>query len=201
MGLYRTCLFGYTAGKVIESFVRYNASSRQHVIAQFHEWMTGSGLLYLKDVLPQVGCVFTTHATVLGRSIAGNGLPLYDHIQQYNPAEVAHRFRVEAKQSMESKAAEFADCFTTVSEITAVECAHFLGKKVDMITPNGFENSFTPPDGIYSEKREAGRKRLLKVAQALSGRAILRRPLSLESADVTNLRIKESMYLSRLWDV
>ena len=165
-------LFGYTAGKVIESFVRYNASSRQHVIAQFHEWMTGSGLLYLKDVLPQVGCVFTTHATVLGRSIAGNGLPLYDHIQQYNPAEVAHRFQVEAKQSMESKAAEFADCFTTVSEITAVECAHFLGKKVDMITPNGFENSFTPPDDIYLEKREAGRKKLLKVAQALAGRAI-----------------------------
>ena len=71
-------LFGFTAGKVIESFVRYHIFSRQRIIAQFHEWMTGSGMLYLKNALPQVGCVFTTHATVLGRSIAGNGLPLYD---------------------------------------------------------------------------------------------------------------------------
>lgn len=165
-------LFGYTAGKVIESFVRYNVSFRQRVIAQFHEWMTGSGLLYLRDVAPQVGCVFTTHATVLGRCIAGNGLPLYDHLKQYNPAEVAHRFHVEAKQSLESKAAEFADCFTTVSEITAMECTHFLGKPVDMITPNGFENSFTPTEEVYPEKRAQGRKQLLKVARALLGRAV-----------------------------
>lgn len=165
-------LFGYTAGKVIESFVRYHISPRQRIIAQFHEWMTGSGMLYLKNALPQVGCVFTTHATVLGRSIAGNGLPLYDPMKDYNPVETAHRFGVDSKQSLESKAAEWADCFTTVSDITAKECEHFLGKQVDLVTPNGFENSFTPSKEDYPAKRQQGREKLLKVAQALLGRAV-----------------------------
>lgn len=165
-------LFGFTAGKVIESFVRYHVSARQQVIAQFHEWMTGSGLLYLRDVMPQIGCVFTTHATVLGRSIAGNGLPLYDPMKDYDPAETARRFGVTAKQSLESKSAEWADAFTTVSDITALECAHFLGKNVDTVTPNGFENSFTPDEANYPRKRQEGRDRLLKVAQAQLGRAV-----------------------------
>ena len=165
-------LFGFTAGKVIESFVRYHVSARQQVIAQFHEWMTGSGLLYLRDVMPQIGCVFTTHATVLGRSIAGNGLPLYDPMKDYDPAETARRFGVTAKQSLESKSAEWADAFTTVSDITALECAHFLGKNVDTVTPNGFENSFTPDEVNYPRKRQEGRDRLLKVAQAQLGRAV-----------------------------
>ena len=30
-------IFGYAAGKVIESFIRYNLSYRQPAIAQFHE--------------------------------------------------------------------------------------------------------------------------------------------------------------------
>lgn len=165
-------LFGFTAGKVIESFVRYHVSARQQVIAQFHEWMTGSGLLYLRDVMPQIGCVFTTHATVLGRSIAGNGLPLYDPIKEYDPMETARRFGVVAKQSLESKAAQWADAFTTVSDITALECDHFLGKKVDIVTPNGFENSFVPDEVNYPKKRQEGRDRLLKVAQAQLGKAV-----------------------------
>ena len=33
------CLFGYAAGKVIESFVRFSVSSSERVVAQFHEWM------------------------------------------------------------------------------------------------------------------------------------------------------------------
>lgn len=165
-------LFGFTAGKVIESFVRYHVSARQQVIAQFHEWMTGSGLLYLRDVMPRVGCVFTTHATVLGRSIAGNGLPLYDPMKEYDPMETARRFGVVAKQSLESKAAQWADVFTTVSDITALECDHFLGKKVDMVTPNGFEDDFVPDETNYPRKRQEGRERLLKVAQAQLGKAV-----------------------------
>ncbi|WP_065220478.1 MULTISPECIES: alpha-glucan family phosphorylase [Butyricimonas] len=165
-------LFGFTAGKVIESFVRYHVSARQQVIAQFHEWMTGSGLLYLRDVMPQIGCVFTTHATVLGRSIAGNGLPLYDPMKEYDPMETARRFGVVAKQSLESKSAQWADAFTTVSDITALECDHFLGKKVDIVTPNGFENSFVPDEANYPKKRQEGRDRLLKVAQAQLGKVV-----------------------------
>ena len=165
-------LFGYASGKVIESFVRFHSALRQQVVAQFHEWMTGAGLLYLKDALPQIGCVFTTHATVLGRCVAGNNLPLYSEMKNYVPEELARRFNVISKQSLEKVAATNADCFTTVSDITAAECAHFLNKEVDMVTPNGFENVFTPKEEAWEDKRLAGREKLLQVAQALLGRPV-----------------------------
>ena len=66
-------MFGYAAAKVIESFYEFNLSATDKIVAQFHEWMTGTGALYLKQHVPQVGTVFTSHATVLGRSVAGNG--------------------------------------------------------------------------------------------------------------------------------
>lgn len=165
-------LFGFAAGKVIESFVHFHAITRHPLIAQFHEWMTGSGLLYLEQHVPQIGRVFTTHATVLGRCIAGNGLRLYEHLQQYNPMEVAHRFNIVAKQSLESKAAEHADSFTTVSEITAQECQYFLGKKVDMVTPNGFENNLVPENNNYTEQRQQSKKLLLDIARTYTGQEI-----------------------------
>ncbi|KKK44872.1 hypothetical protein LCGC14_3166430, partial [marine sediment metagenome] len=61
-------LFGYAAGKLIESFTRFQLNTRLKVVAQFHEWMCGGGCLYLNDKFPQVATVFTTHATVIGRS-------------------------------------------------------------------------------------------------------------------------------------
>jgi phosphorylase/glycogen(starch) synthase len=64
-------LFGYAAGRLIESFTRFQLNARVKVVAQFHEWMCGGGLLYLNDGFPQVATAFTTHATVIGRSIAG----------------------------------------------------------------------------------------------------------------------------------
>lgn len=165
-------LFGYASGKVIESFVRFNTTVRQRIIAQFHEWMTGAGLLYLKDVLPQAGCVFTTHATVLGRCVAGNNLPLYSEMKNYVPEDLARRFNVVSKQSLEKAAAHNADCFTTVSEITATECAHFLDKEVDIVTPNGFENVFTPREDEFDAKRSVAREKFLQVAGALLGRRV-----------------------------
>src|ERR1051325_8076339 len=77
-------MFGYAAGKVIESFYKFHLSFKDKIIAQFHEWMTGSGVLYLHENVPQIGTVLTAHATVGGRSIAGNGLPLYDNLTPYN---------------------------------------------------------------------------------------------------------------------
>lgn len=165
-------LFGYAAGKVIESFVLYHSSLRQQVVAHFHEWMTGAGLLYLKSVMPQVGCVFTTHATVLGRCVAGNNLPLYGEMKNYVPEELARRFNVISKQSLEKTAACNADCFTTVSDITATECDYFLHQHVDLVTPNGFENVFTPAENEWDARRKAGREKLIQTAQALLGEKV-----------------------------
>ncbi|MDR1406087.1 MAG: alpha-glucan family phosphorylase [Prevotellaceae bacterium] len=165
-------LFGYAAGKVIESYANFHLSPRHRAVAQFHEWMTGTGLLYLRSAAPQIGCIFTTHATVLGRCIAGNHLPLYDKMENYNPDEKAREFNVVSKQSLERTAAQAADCFTTVSQITARECAHFLGKSVDIVTPNGFENSFTPDEQAFPGKQAAGRRKLCEVAAALLNRPL-----------------------------
>jgi len=162
-------LFGYAAGKVIESFVRYNLTIRDSVLAQFHEWMTGTGLLYLKMAMPQVATVFTTHATVLGRCIAGNLLPLYGNMTAYNPDMKATEFNVIAKQSLEKLSAQNANCFTTVSEITGKECKHFLDKSVDIVTPNGFEDSFVPQGEDYFKERNTARQRMKDVAKALLG--------------------------------
>ena len=163
-------LFGYVAGKVIESFCRFNMEPSAKVVAQFHEWQTGGGLLYLKTTDLPIATVFTTHATVTGRCLAGNNMPLYDRMDSYNGDECAAQFGVTAMHSLEANAARNADIFTTVSEITAKECARFLSRKVDVVTPNGFENSFTPStDEEYSEKFAAGRKKLISVASAMCG--------------------------------
>ncbi len=165
-------LFGYAAGRVIESFIKYNLTTFDRIIAHFHEWMTGSGILYLKDRLPQVGTVFTTHATAVGRSLAGNNRPLYKELTNYNAEEVAREFNIISKQSAEKLSAQTADAFTTVSEITALECKQFFLKEVDLVTPNGFEDTFIPSGNIFDERRYEGRKKLLEVAETLIGEKI-----------------------------
>ena len=160
-------LFGYAAGKVIESFTNFHLSLRHRIVAQFHEWMTGTGLLYLKMNVPQIGTVFTTHATALGRSIAGNNVPLYNNMEKFDPEGKAREFNIVSKQSLEKITAQEADCFTTVSEITARECSHFLEKKVDLITPNGFENTFVPETEEFKLRRLEGKIKFYEVAEAM----------------------------------
>jgi len=161
-------LFGFAAGKVIESFTSFYRE-RHDIIAQFHEWMTGTGILYLEKYAPWIATVFTTHATVLGRAIAGNNRPLYGKMKEYNAVQVSREFNVVAKQSLEKISASVADAFTTVSEITSRECSYFLGKDVDIVTPNGFEDSFVPAKEIFGERRSAARAKLKRVAEAVLG--------------------------------
>jgi phosphorylase/glycogen(starch) synthase len=161
-------LFGYAAGKLIESFTKHY-HEHHNIIAQFHEWMTGVGILHLKKYAPWVATSFTTHATVLGRCIAGNNRPLYGKMEGYNPAQVAREFNIVAKQSLERISAQEADVFTTVSEITSRECSHFLGKEVDIVTPNGFEDSFIPPAEKFQEARNLAKSKLKTVAEAILG--------------------------------
>jgi phosphorylase/glycogen(starch) synthase len=124
-------LFGYAAAKVIESYYDFYLSSQDKVVAQFHEWMTGSGILYLKKYVPQIATCFTTHATVLGRCLAGNNLPLYSELNHFDGEVVANNFNVVSKYSLEKLSALNADGFSTVSEITNRECKQFFGKAVD----------------------------------------------------------------------
>ena len=168
-----SALFGYTAGKVIESFYKFNLTPSDKVVAQFHEWMTGAGLLYLKKTKLPVATVFTTHATVVGRCVAGNNLPLYDSMKLYDGDAKAREFNVLARHSLEKQSALHSDIFTTVSGITAAECRQFLTREVDIVTPNGFENSFTPStDEEYDTMRKAARAKFVEVATAMSGETV-----------------------------
>jgi glycogen phosphorylase/synthase len=160
-------MFGYAAGKVIESFYDYHLSSKDTIVAQFHEWMTGTGVLYVKDKIPQIGAIFTTHATSLGRSIAGHGMPLYTHMQNIDPTAKAEELGIVSKHSMEQSCARHADVFTTVSPMAAKECHKLLGKQVDVIAPNGFSNNLVPANEDFGSKRKNARTNLLRVASGL----------------------------------
>ena len=165
-------LFGYAAGKAIESFSRFYDLEEKNIVAQFHEWQTGAGLLYLESHLPSVGTMFTTHATTVGRSIAGNNQALYSQMDQLNGEQKARELNVVAKHSLEKLAANHADTFTTVSELTARECRQFHEREVDVILPNGFEDSFVPGDSGFEKKRSLAREKMLKVASVLSGETL-----------------------------
>ncbi len=165
-------LFGHAAGIVIESFYNFNLSHHDKIIAQFHEWMTGTAVLHLKEHVPQIGTVFTTHGTVIGRSIASHGLPLYKNLENYNGETIAGQFGVMAKFSLEKLAAEEADTFTTLSAITNNECLQFLGKEADVLTPNGFDDAFVPVKEAYFEKRATARQKIFEVGAALTGQQL-----------------------------
>ena len=171
-----SALFGYAVGKVLESFIRFQVGVRERAIAHFHEWMSGTALLYLKQEVPQVGTVFTTHATVLGRSIAGNGWALYNYLEEYKPTELAYRFSVQHKHFLEAKAACQADVFTTVSDITAREAAHFLGRIPEVVTPNGFDEGHISDRTSFLEKHKRVAAKLQEVAQKVIGTTFEKKP-------------------------
>lgn len=162
-------MFSYAAALVVESFYKHVVGDDKKVIYHGNEWMTGLGLLYIKKHLPQIATIFTTHATSIGRSIAGNNKPLYDYLFAYNGDQMAEELNMQSKHSIEKQTAWNVDCFTTVSEITANECKELLDKPVDFILPNGFDNSFVPKGAVFTKKRKEARKRLLDVANALMG--------------------------------
>ena len=164
-------MFSYAAGLVTESFYHYllTITPNPKVIYHANEWMCGLGALYINANVPQIGTIFTTHATSIGRSIAGNQKPLYDYLFAYNGDQMAEELNMQSKHSIEKQTAWFVDCFTTVSDITANECKELLDKPVDVVLPNGFDNSFVPKGAVFNSKRKAARKRLLQVANALLG--------------------------------
>ena len=167
-------MFSYAAALVVESFYLWKVVSKEwnentKVVYHANEWMCGLGALYINNKLPQIGTIFTTHATSIGRSIAGNMKPLYDYLFAYNGDQMAGELNMQSKHSIEKQTAHHVDCFTTVSEITAKECVELLDKPVDVVLPNGFDNSFVPSAQKFTSKRKEARKKMLDIANALLG--------------------------------
>ena len=161
-----SCLFGYAAGMVMESLYKWLRATdeRLQVCMHANEWQTAFSVFYLQDHCPQIATLFTTHATGIGRSIAGNGKPLYDYFEGYNGDQMAYELNMVSKHSVEKQAAQHADCFTTVSDITARECKQLLDKPVDIVTPNGFEPTYVPKGKDFDTRRAEAREALRRVA-------------------------------------
>ena len=165
-----SCAFAVASSIVIKAVTEFMKVADSNVVAHFDEWTTGMGLLYTQLTMPEAATVFTTHATSIGRSICGNGKPLYDYFTGYNGDQMAGQLNMQSKHSLEKAAAHAADCFTTVSEVTARECEQLLEIRPQVVTPNGFEPGFVPRTVKYNKLRKEGRARLLKVANALTGK-------------------------------
>lgn len=163
-----SCAFALAAAVTAIELGRHLKVEANAQIAHYNEWTTGMGLLYMKLRQPATATVFTTHATTIGRSICGNGKHLYQYFDYYDGDQMARELNVASKHSLEKAAAWNADCFTTVSDVTARECAKLLGRQPDVVTPNGFEPSFVPESEQWRRLRYKGREKVLKIASMLN---------------------------------
>lgn len=164
-----SCLFAYAVGQVAESLYRH--LGMPVTVMHCNEWQTAFTVLYIREHCPRIGTLFTTHATGIGRSIAGNGKPLYDYFDGYHGDQMAAELNMVSKHSAEKTAAHVCDCFTTVSDLTARECKQLLDKPVDIVTPNGFEHDFVPTGDAFTAARKRARKALLTYAQSRGAEA------------------------------
>lgn len=184
-------MFSYAAGRFVEVVYKSRfAKAAPKVLYQAHEWMSGLGMLFLKHRLPQIATVFTTHATSIGRSIAGNNKLLYEYFEGYNGDQMAGELCMEAKHSIEKQSAHHADCFTTVSAFTNRECKQLLDKPADVVLPNGFEKDFVPVGAAFTAKRRAARRKMLAVASALTGEHLEDETLIISTSGRNDYRCK-----------
>jgi glycogen(starch) synthase len=127
--------FGY----MVEHFFRslLAVAGKRRIVAHFHEWMAASAIPEMRYTKLPVAIVFTTHATLLGRYIANHDPWFYDHVPFVDWRADAHRFNIEAPVKIERAAAHGAHIFTTLSRIAAYECENLIGRKPDVLLPNG----------------------------------------------------------------
>ncbi len=127
-------------GFQVKEFLHYLCSENcldNNIITHFHEWMAGIPIPAIRKSNLDIKVVFTTHATLLGRYLAMNDQEFYHHLPFYNWEQEATKFNVKPIAEIERASAHGAHVFTTVSEVTAKECTHLLGRTPDLILPNG----------------------------------------------------------------
>jgi len=202
-------LYSTAYGEVMEVLYNVLVKDDEPVVAQFHEWMSAAGMFYVKKQVPEIATVFTSHATMLGRSLAGQGVDIYKIMEDISPSEMAVKINIAAKYSMEVASARECDCFTTVSDITAREAEHFLYRKPPVVLPNGINIDEIPDYRNNEEDMMRCRGRLLdfagrylqkgiaggrKTIMMISGRYEFHNKgidLFLETLGVINKRLKE----------
>jgi glycogen synthase len=132
----KVAAFGFQVKEFLRNLCASDFFDSQ-VITHFHEWMAGLPIPGIRKENLDIKIVFTTHATLLGRYLAMNDSKFYDHLAFYNWETEANNFNVRPIVEIERASAHGAHVFTTVSEVTARECTHLLGRTPELILPNG----------------------------------------------------------------
>jgi len=123
--------------RALLSMLSQKESQRRQLVAHFHEWQAGLAIPMLRKENWPGSLVFTTHATLIGRYLATSNSSFYDHLPFLNGDQEAKNFNVLAPHMIEKAAAHGSHVFTTVSDVTAQECTHLLGRTPDTLLPNG----------------------------------------------------------------
>uniref|UniRef100_A0ACB8FM90 Glycogen [starch] synthase, liver n=1 Tax=Sphaerodactylus townsendi TaxID=933632 RepID=A0ACB8FM90_9SAUR len=54
---------------------------KPNIVAHFHEWQAGPGLILCRSRKLPVATIFTTHATLLGRYLCAASIDFYNHLE------------------------------------------------------------------------------------------------------------------------
>ncbi|MCM2278850.1 MAG: alpha-glucan family phosphorylase [Oligoflexia bacterium] len=164
-------MFAHAAGMLIERiFCSHLLHRGVETVVQAHEWLGAAAMLYLKEKCPEIGTVFTTHATSLGRTLCSHRWDQdLSSPESFQPEYLAQQYGVVAKHSIESVSARIADCFTTVSSITADECEVFFRRRPEVLLLNGLGENVPDPKCMDPDLVGAARERLLGLARLTTG--------------------------------
>ncbi len=145
--------FGYAAAEFFAALPEHLGD--RPILAHFHEWQGAAALPMLRHRNLPVATVFTTHATLVGRSLSAANVDLYEHLHEIDAGAVANEHGFAHRHGLEGAAAAAADIFTTVSGITALEASRFLGRVPDVLLPNGLNiERFAAPHEFQVLHRE-----------------------------------------------
>lgn len=127
--------FGFT----VTEFFRHlsDVKGDRTILAHFHEWMAGVAVPRMAHLRLSIATIFTTHATLLGRFLASDSPEFYNHLPFIDPDKEAAKYNIYPRFAIERAAAHASTVFTTVSEVTAGEAERLLGRRPDVILPNG----------------------------------------------------------------
>lgn len=127
--------FGFSVYELLSSAAKI--LNGREIVAHFHEWMAGVALPRIRQHQIPIATVFTTHATQIGRYVAANDPNFYSNLKSFDADSLARQYMIWPKYAIERAATHSAHVFTTVSEVTAKESEHLLGRRPDFVLPNG----------------------------------------------------------------
>jgi len=146
-------VWGDSVSKLVKKLLKLNNFKSKRGVLQFH--FTDPSFSLIKDLKKEnakVGLVITAHSTRLGRAIAYNKEDLNKEIKEglkkgrnvSRKREYKYGGYIIINHQLELLGAKYAHVLTAVSEVTGKEMRYILGRKPDVITPNGLEMSRFP---------------------------------------------------------